>query len=80
MVANVWDRFPSAARPMGWRDRGRGVALNARDREVCGALPFYAQHFFEITFRTGNIPMNLLLVLMIAVMILLVYLKRHGGW
>jgi hypothetical protein len=36
--------------------------------------------FFEITFRTGNIPMNLLLVLMIVVMILLVYLKHHGGW
>jgi hypothetical protein len=34
----------------------------------------------NLTFGTGNISMNPLLVLMIVVMILLVYLKRHGGW
>jgi hypothetical protein len=74
------DRLPSAA-----LDRSRAIAeggwrLTRPRRKIYGALSFDAQHFFEITFRTGNIPMNLLLVLMIAVMILLVYLKRHGGW
>jgi hypothetical protein len=59
---------------------GGGVALKAQGGKIYGALPFYVQHFCKITFRKGNIPMNPLLVLMIAVMILLVYLKRHGGW
>jgi hypothetical protein len=43
-------------------------------------LPFYAQQFSEITLHIGNVSMNPLLVLMIVVMILLVYLKHHGGW
>jgi hypothetical protein len=80
MAVHVWDRIPSAVRRMGRRDRGWGVALNAHGGKIYGALSFYARRFFKITFRKGNITMNPLLVLMIAVMILLVYLKRHGGW
>ena len=56
------------------------MALKAHGGKICGAFPFYAQQFFEITLRKVNISMNPLLVLMIAAMILLVYLKRHGGW
>ena len=62
------------------QSRKGGWGLKTPRRKIYGARPFYARHFFEITFRTGNIPMNLLLVLMIVVMILLVYLKHHGGW
>jgi hypothetical protein len=60
LVVNVWDRFPSAARPNGRCDLWNGVALNARDREICRALLFYAQQFFEITFLERNLPINLI--------------------
>jgi hypothetical protein len=61
--------FPSAARPMGRRNCGRGGGLKRAGPKNLQALPFYAQQIFKITFRKCNMPMNLLSVLMIVAMI-----------
>ena len=58
MVVNVGDRFRSAARPGVGAIVEGGGGLKRPRRKIYGALSFYAQHFFEILFCTGNVPMT----------------------